>query len=304
MIDTTPRATKLSELTNDVGYITTVSWSQVTGKPTIPTNTSQLTNDSGYCTSAYVRQNCSIWVDWTVYDENGLKFTATQSNSTISLSRTSNAPQVSLECSLDDGETWSSFVPGSTTITLQNEGDSMLLRAGSGGNTRFATSTSNYHRFSITGKVSVSGSIMFLLDPNGSDTATMGDYCFTNLFHQCAAIVSAPRLPSPNVTQYCYYNMFRSCTSLATGPEVLPATTLAYCCYGEMLNDTAITKAPYIKATTLDSYCFRGMFYWCSSLREIKLDYDGNFSGSGVPGNAFYYWNSGLPSGGTLYYNG
>ena len=71
-----------------------------------------------------------------------------------------------------------------------------------------------------------------------------------------------------------------------------------------MFNQTAITKAPYIKATTLAVECFRGMFHNCTSLREIKLDYTGNFSGSGVPSNAFYYWNSSLPSGGTLYYNG
>jgi hypothetical protein len=62
--------TALSSFTNDSGYLTTVSWSQVTAKPTfatvatsgsytdlsskptIPTLTSQLTNDSGYLTSA------------------------------------------------------------------------------------------------------------------------------------------------------------------------------------------------------------------------------------------------------------
>lgn len=65
--------TKVSELENDLGYITTtaadaaylgktakansakvadtataVAWTGVTGRPTIPTKTSQLTNDSGY----------------------------------------------------------------------------------------------------------------------------------------------------------------------------------------------------------------------------------------------------------------
>lgn len=63
--------TKISQLTNDSGYITGVSWGQVTGKPnfsavatsgsyndltnkptipTVPTNISAFTNDSGYIT--------------------------------------------------------------------------------------------------------------------------------------------------------------------------------------------------------------------------------------------------------------
>lgn len=62
---------KTSQLTNDSGFITGVSWNNVSGKPstftpsshthtksqiadfpTIPTKTSQLTNDSGYITSS------------------------------------------------------------------------------------------------------------------------------------------------------------------------------------------------------------------------------------------------------------
>jgi hypothetical protein len=55
--------TKVSDLTNDSGFITGVSWTQVTGKPTLfsgayadlsgkPTNVSSFTNDSGYLTSS------------------------------------------------------------------------------------------------------------------------------------------------------------------------------------------------------------------------------------------------------------
>jgi hypothetical protein len=55
--------TNVSQLTNDTGFITGVSWTQVTGKPTLfsgayadlsgkPTNVSAFTNDSGYLTSS------------------------------------------------------------------------------------------------------------------------------------------------------------------------------------------------------------------------------------------------------------
>lgn len=40
--------TKVSDLTNDAGYLTSVSWSIVTDKPTIPEKVSDLINDSGF----------------------------------------------------------------------------------------------------------------------------------------------------------------------------------------------------------------------------------------------------------------
>ena len=46
------------------------------------------------------------------------------------------------------------------------------------------------------------------------------------------------------------------------------------------------------------------MFYECSSLNEIRIAYTGNFSGTGVPTNAFQKWVYGVAASGTLYYNG
>jgi len=70
--------TKVSDLTNDSGFITGVSWTQVTSKPTfatvatsgsyndltskptIPTNVSDLTNDSGFVTTSGARSAISV----------------------------------------------------------------------------------------------------------------------------------------------------------------------------------------------------------------------------------------------------
>jgi hypothetical protein len=46
------------------------------------------------------------------------------------------------------------------------------------------------------------------------------------------------------------------------------------------------------------------MFLGCSSLNSIKIGYTGNFSGTGVPTDAFYFWVSGVAASGTFYYNG
>lgn len=75
--------TKVSELTNDSGYITSVSWNDITSKPvlsqvaisgsysdlsgtpTIPTKTSQLINDSGFLTSSNGLITSVSWSDIT-----------------------------------------------------------------------------------------------------------------------------------------------------------------------------------------------------------------------------------------------
>lgn len=44
--------TKVSDLTNDAGYLTSVSWNDIQNKPSIPTKTSDLTNDSDFTTNA------------------------------------------------------------------------------------------------------------------------------------------------------------------------------------------------------------------------------------------------------------
>lgn len=46
------------------------------------------------------------------------------------------------------------------------------------------------------------------------------------------------------------------------------------------------------------------MFYDCSHLNEIRLAYTGNFSGTGVPTDAFTNWVNGVSASGTFYYDG
>lgn len=53
------KPTTISSFTNDSGYVTSVSltWSNISGKPTIPSTTSELTNDAGYITSSSLTWN-------------------------------------------------------------------------------------------------------------------------------------------------------------------------------------------------------------------------------------------------------
>lgn len=97
------------------------------------------------------------WTWWGFYVE-GL-----ENGSTVKMNKTGSPPNVTLEYSMDGGNTWSAFdVNGGTTITL-NENDRVCFRAGSAGNVRFASGTYAYRRFLFTKNVSVGGNIMSLL---------------------------------------------------------------------------------------------------------------------------------------------
>ena len=92
----------------------------------------------------------------------GLCFTAEEPGATVSMTKTGTPPEVSLLYSTD-ANTWNTFTPGTTTVTLANAGDKVWLKAGPGGNTAFATNDFNYTRF-VTSKANASGNIMSLLD--------------------------------------------------------------------------------------------------------------------------------------------
>ena len=224
-----------------------------------------------------------------------LCFTAKEANSTVAMNATRSAPEVSLEYSTD-GNTWSSFMVGITTVTLANIEDKVYIRANND-NTKLASDTSRtFNYFVITGTVSVSGNIMTLLKADGSlvdlvypenryafaglfDSCTAivdasslllpsstSNGCYANMFYGCSSLTKAPELPATALANKCYFAMFYNCTSLTTAPE-LPATTLADYCYDSMFyNCTSLTTAPELPATTLANGCYSRMFYGCSSL--------------------------------------
>ena len=205
-----------------------------------------------------------------------LCFTAEEANSVVGMQAYGSAPTVSLEYSTD-GNTWSPFVVRvegqveGTIVTLANIGDKMYIRATDAGNTRMGSSMQGYNQFLMMGKISASGNLNTLLDQNGN--ATLTEWCYFNMFENCASLTTAPVLPATTLANYCYANMFNRCTSLTSAPE-LPATTLAEGCYYSMFQD-------------------------CYNLNTIKLSYTGDFST-----NYFSNWVYNITSTGTFYYNG
>ena len=214
----------------------------------------ELTNSNAFIGTIHVIENGPEPVSYP-----GLKLTST-GNSTIAMSKNGSAPTVDLKYSLDDGETWTQW--DFSEISL-SDGQSVCFK---GLNTTFATSTSAYNKFVMTGSIAASGNIMSIIDDGACTTTTITtNYCFYGMFYDCTSLTTAPELPATTLKIYCYSKMFYNCVSLTTAPE-LPATTLAKGCYEYMFSRSSLTTAPKLPATTLKNYCYSSMFSWCYSL--------------------------------------
>ena len=99
---------------------------------------------------------------WTVAHPaaDWLCFTAEQANSTVHLDKNGSPNVIYLETSTD-GSTWTDYSwtdNTGDTLTLASVGDKVYFRAKTENQT-IGSSTSNYYKFIMTGKISASGNI-------------------------------------------------------------------------------------------------------------------------------------------------
>ena len=197
-----------------------------------------------------------------------LTFTAEEENSTLKIQQNGSAPTLNLEYNLNDSD-WIPYTQGNT-ITLANVGDKVQMRATEAGNATFSSSTTNYNRFIMTGKIAASGNIQSVLDQT-MKRMDVPMYCYYSMFNGCSSLSQAPELPAKTLAGYCYYLMFYGCKSLTQAPE-LPAKTLADSCYAGMFNScTSLTQAPELPATTLANSCYYAMFYNCTNITSVTM---------------------------------
>ena len=300
-------ATGLYMTFNGCTHLELVDFSQATSVPSL-SNINAFQNTNNYYRIVVPNALYNQWItstNWSTFASHierairAIMFTAESANSTISLDAVGTPPSLDLEYSTDNGATFSPYTVG-TTVTLANVGDTVMFKAGDNGNTSLATDASNYHKFTMTGSISIEDDISYLLNKNTvPETTQLSDYAFYGLFNGCSALQNAPELPWTTLGEGCYGEMFKGCTSITTTPE-LPATTLDdYCYKGMFYGCTEIETAPTLQATTLATGCYNEMFYGCSSLNDISLYYTGNFSTT-----YFNDWVNGVASTGTLMYDG
>lgn len=156
--------------------------------------------------------------------QNFLRLTSVQDDNVITLTKVGSPTAVSLEYRTDLEQEWQSYVIG-TQLTLLN-GSWVEFRNTTG---TFSTGTSNYYKFTMTGRTQASGNVNSLLDWT-KDKPVLKSYCYYCMFSGCASLTTAPELPSTTLASNCYRGMFNICTSLTTAPE-LPAKTVTNYCY-------------------------------------------------------------------------
>lgn len=172
-------------------------------------------------------------------------------------------------------------------VTLNlNTGDKVYFK----GNITGIQSDSNFAKFTMTGKVAASGSIMSMQAGNPEDKSLKYTYEFYKLFTNCSSLVKAPLLPATKLTERCYMNLFVGCG--LTEPTALPATTLAIRCYQNLFNGCgSLTSAPELPATTMVENCYANMFYGCSKLTTAP-ELPSTTLGVGCYQGMFYQCNS------------
>ena len=198
-----------------------------------------------------------------------LTFEATEDSTIIRFYRYSNNSQITLrtiDYSLDNGETWTSYTAravatgstGGNMVTL-NAGQKVMVR---GSNSMYANSASaNYHlRFYFSKKTYVYGNIMSLINKTDfanltSFTSTTG-HAFKGLFRGSSTISTHPTkdliLPVKTVTTNSYRMLFNGCSNISR--IVCLATDIsASNCTTDMTNGVS-ESGTFVKDSSMSSW--------------------------------------------------
>ncbi|MBP5456494.1 MAG: leucine-rich repeat protein, partial [Paludibacteraceae bacterium] len=195
---------------------------------------------------------------------NCLCFTAEEAGSEIWYENYRDAtPDV--QYTVDGGYHWYPL-DENNKVTLENVGDKVYFRGLNGDG--FSSGNNGYSYFSMTGRIAASGSVMSLIDGEGTSAEIPSDSCFINLFKNCESLIQAPELTAATLTPGCYKGMFQGCTGLTKAPK-LPAVELAPCCYESLFEGCSnLTEVPELPSTTMQERCYFHMFQHCTSLTE------------------------------------
>ena len=160
--------------------------------------------------STIERNSTTVPAGWTILEEyKGLTFTAMEDGCTITYQ---NSDKTSAEYS-KDGVNWESYNGSSNgsassyVVIRLNKGEKLYVR---GTIDPAGQSLAKHTKFVINGKVEASGNINSL--NNNSDVLPPAAYA--DLFNGCTSLMSAPELPSVNLSSQCYYRIFKGCTNL------------------------------------------------------------------------------------------
>lgn len=182
----------------------------------------------------------------------------------------------SLSYSVDLGKTWTDIETSGTSIassTVLPESETTniinyILFRGLG-NSVITGENSTPWTITDTTAVFCSGDITTLLDYQYPPDTITDPYCFANMFLNQTSLVSAPGLPSIEVSDHCYYKMFQGCTSLTVSPD-LPARKVPDSAYEQMfMGCEQLTTPPQINGRSFSSRACFEMFNGDANLNRV-----------------------------------
>ena len=189
-----------------------------------------------------------------------LRFTALEAGSTIDISETGPVDTSYLVKRINGGS-WTPAI-GYGEVVLENVGDYVEYENRNPNNLSPTTSSSNYIKFVMTGKIDGSGNVMSLC--NYSKVAN--DYAFLNLFHTCTALVSGPEIIADEFGIQATHDMYWGCSNLTYVPDFPPAKMSYQSCWGTFSSCSSLVKAPELPSIELADNCYESMFIDCTGL--------------------------------------
>lgn len=182
----------------------------------------------------------------------------------------------SLSYSIDLGKTWTDIEASGTSIassTVLPESETTniinyILFRGLG-NSVITGENSTPWTITDTTAVFCAGDITTLLDYQYPPDTITEPYCFANMFLNQTSLVSAPRLPSIEISDHCYYKMFQGCTSLTFSSE-LPARKVIDSAYEQMfMGCEQLTTPPQINGRSFSGRACFEMFNGDANLNRV-----------------------------------
>jgi hypothetical protein len=218
----------------------------------------------------------------SVAPTDGVEFKALE-NTVMSFGKTNaSAPDVSLQKSVDGGQTWSAYSVGDTITVPQ--GSSVKFKAADGVvNGSFCVAQEDaegedlscVRLFTDYGALSVAGDMSLLID-SSSTGATAKPYQFAGLFRGCDAVVDAsamklpPQGPNAAASTHAFFKMFHSAPNLsAIMPEIKGAAARQSSYRGFCTECTSLLSAPAIDLSVIGEQAFQGAFIGCTSLKHV-----------------------------------
>lgn len=211
-----------------------------------------------------------------IIDPTWLYFTIPEGG-TVSLTKNGTPTAVTLEYSLDNGNTWTEWVETENVRSLTlTAGQTMHVRNTSETSTRFSVWDTNYYNFSFSDDTYAGGDLRSMVCKTPSNASNAGsNFCFFGLFMNATNLIEAKiKLLFTDLPRSFYRSMFEGCSNLIEVPDTITATTASgiQTCYRMFLRCSNITKLPKLTLLQIPEYGYGNIATYCSNLNYVHTE--------------------------------